>query len=232
MSWIDRKFLCRADIESPIVGHFPLSVRNPARSSSYCCERIRLPESRLEPCERELAEAARRGDRSAFAGLVRACERAALAIAYACVSDAHLAGDVTQEAFVRAWQGIGKLDDPGRFRGWLGRIVRNIAADHLRARQRIRIVQPDDGRQVIDPAVEADRVERRASINEALAGLDEVSRAVIVLRYYEQLASKEIAELLEMSPAAVDMRLSRARLELRERLDHLSPLSVGRTVSQ
>lgn len=177
----------------------------------------------MDERERELVEAARRGDSSAFAGLVRTHERAALAIAYGCCGDSHLAGDIAQDAFLRAWQAIGRLDDVERFRGWLGRIVRNVAADHLRARQRMRIVQPEDERKVVDPRTDADRSELRGNINQALSKLDETTRAIVVLRYYEQQSSKEIAELMEMTPASVDMRLSRARVELKERLGFLDP---------
>lgn len=185
----------------------------------------------MDEREQELVEAARCGDRAAFAGLVRSCERAVLGLAYSVVGDADLAGDVAQEAFIRAWRGIEKLDDSARFRGWLGRIVRNVAADQLRARQKMRIVQPDDGRHTVDPTIDADRTELRGSINNALATLDEISRAIVVLRYYEQLSSKEIAELMEMTPASVDMRLSRARVELRERLSHVAPVLEVRAIS-
>ena len=52
----------------------------------------------------------------------------------------------------------------------------------------------------------------------ALATLDELSRTAMVLRYYENMSSKQIAEVVGLAPAAVDMRLMRARQALRERL--------------
>ena len=56
-------------------------------------------------------------------------------------------------------------------------------------------------------------------INWAMRQLDEISRTAVVLRYYENLSSMEIAELIGATPAAVDMRLSRARTRLRDLLD-------------
>ena len=58
--------------------------------------------------DRDLVEQARRGDREAFAALIRQHERTALAVAYAATGEAASAGDATQEAFLRAWQRIGR----------------------------------------------------------------------------------------------------------------------------
>jgi RNA polymerase sigma factor (sigma-70 family) len=177
----------------------------------------------LDNSLRELVDRARRRDQAAFAELVQQFERTALAIAYSIVGDSATAGDVTQDAFVRAWQRIGKLDDPQRFKGWLGTIVRNVATDYVRRRPRDWQPAENDERLAIDPAIEADRLELRQDINAALAQLDELTRSAIVLRYYQQMDSKQIAELLELSPAAVDMRLSRGRAELKQRLAALNP---------
>lgn len=176
----------------------------------------------MDESPRELVERTQRGDRSAFTELVRLSERSALAIAYAITRDSSAAGDVTQEAFLRVWQQIGRLDDPERFRGWLGRIVRNLATDHLRRRPRE--ISPERyPRLVVDPIEQVEQQDRRSQINAALAELDEMTRAAVSLRYYQGLSSREIAELLEMTPAAIDMRLSRARTELKEKLGSLDP---------
>jgi RNA polymerase sigma-70 factor (ECF subfamily) len=69
-----------------------------------------------------------------------------------------------------------------------------------------------------DPLEELDRREQRRLVSTALGELDEATRSVMVLRYYDDRSSKEIGELLGLSPAAVDMRLSRARQQLRQKL--------------
>ena len=69
-----------------------------------------------------------------------------------------------------------------------------------------------------DPAAECVRKENDQRLAAALDQLDELSRAAVTLRYYEGLSSKEIGKLLELSAAAVDMRLLRARQFLKERL--------------
>lgn len=162
------------------------------------------------------------GDRSAFARLIDLHERTALGVAYAVVGCAATAADVTQDAFLKAWQRLGELDDPARFAAWLGRIVRNLAVDALRRRPRGEISAdaerlaevPDDA--AADAQHERlERDERRRQVSMALAELDEVSRMVVTLRYFQNLSSRQIAEVVGLSPAAVDMRLSRARSQLR-----------------
>jgi RNA polymerase sigma-70 factor (ECF subfamily) len=179
-------------------------------------------ETLLDDAPWELVERAQGKDRAAFADLVRRYERMALALAYSIVGNSATAGDVTQEAFLRAWQRLGELDDPQRFFGWFGTIIRNLAADY--ARRKPRDLPPTyDHRQVIDPTVLVDQMENRRLINAALLQLDELTRSAVVLRYYEDLSSKQISELLGLSPAAVDMRLSRGRTELKQSLMNLNP---------
>jgi len=170
---------------------------------------------------------ARKRDADAFATLIQRYERTALAVAYAQVHDAHRAGDAVQEAFLRAWQELPHLQEAVKFGGWLLQIVRNAAID---ARRRIRPSVPDFpdlAAKNTDPAREMEAADRAAKVKSALAVLDETTRTAVVMRYYEGLSAKEIGESLELSPAAVDMRLSRARTQLR---DLLAPL-VGETES-
>ena len=170
----------------------------------------------------ELVERARLHDSEAFASLIERFEGIALSIAYAQSRNSADARDLVQECFMRAWQRLDTLDDPSRFGHWLGRMVRNLAIDWRRRKRPgpldMSIDLPGDG-----PAVPPmERAEQKGKIDQALAALDDLSRSCVTLRYYEGLSSKQIGDLLELSPAAVDMRLSRARTLLRERLGTLS----------
>src|SRR5438552_748526 len=80
----------------------------------------------------DLIRRARSGDADALTTLIRRFERTALAVAFACCGDAHLAGDLTQEAFLRAWKRLHELKDEHKFAAWLCGIVRNLAADARR----------------------------------------------------------------------------------------------------
>ena len=184
----------------------------------------------------QLVIRSRRGDPAAFAALVDAYERVALAVAYAVTNDAGGAGDVVQDAFLRAWQRVADLKEPEKFGAWLCGIVRNLAIDAARARAVRSVIQghrndggfrPTDASHELasatdgDPLQELDRRDRRERVATALQRLDEVSRSALVLRYYDNLSSKQIGELLGLAPTAVDMRLMRARRQLRGYLAEL-----------
>ncbi len=174
--------------------------------------------SQLDRTIEQLVARAKLHDAQAFSELIARFEGIAMSIAYAHTRNSADAGDVVQDVFLKAWQRIDSLDDNSRFPHWLGRMVRNQAID-LRRRKRPMLLEPD-----FDPAGQSNVIsdievdENKVSINKALNSLDELSRSCIMLRYYENLSSKEIGELLDISPAAVDMRLSRARSQLKQRL--------------
>jgi RNA polymerase sigma factor (sigma-70 family) len=158
----------------------------------------------------------------AFATLIERYERAALAVAYALLHDADRAGDAVQEGFLRAWQELAKLQDEKRFGGWLMQIVRNAALDQRRRIKPTAAEFPDVASSAPDPAAATAERERDAQVKAALEALDETTRTAVMLRYYEGMSAKEIAELLDLSPPAVDMRLSRGRALLREKLADLA----------
>ena len=175
----------------------------------------------------DLVVRARDGDADSFSGLIRRYERTALSVAYSILGNADAAGDVVQDAFLKAWQRLKDLKEPAHFATWLCGIARNLAIDlHRRGRfmkGSVDAAGPDalslaDPRESADPLEELGRRERRERVGAALESLDDVTRPAVVLRYYDGLSSKEIGKILNMSPAAVDMRLSRARQQLKSLL--------------
>ena len=170
----------------------------------------------------DLVTRARDGDGSAFEELIRRHERLALGVAYAQLQDAPLAGDVVQEAFLRAWRRLADLSHASSFGPWLCGIVRNLCIDHRR-RRRVSVCGIEHARHETDtrgaaPGDELGRQELRQRIDTALAALDETTRTAVVLRYYHDLSSRDIGAAMGLSPAAVDMRLMRGRQALKEKL--------------
>jgi RNA polymerase sigma-70 factor, ECF subfamily len=172
----------------------------------------------------ELVRAAQRGSSRAFAELIRRYERTALGIAYAITGDAHAAGDVAQEAFLRAWQRLATLESAGRFGPWLVEIVQNQARDCARSVRRLHshetpMASLPECADEANPASALEHDETRRQLRLALEQLEEPTRIVVVLRYYQGLSAAQIAELTATTPTAVDMRLSRARKQLRQILE-------------
>src|SRR5438874_8287108 len=135
----------------------------------------------------DLVRRARRGDADAFATLIRRFERTALAVAFGCCGDGHLSGDLTQEAFLRAWQRLRELKDEQKFAAWLCGIVRNLAADARRrgaARGRWTIGGDSlaAGENVADPASQLDALERSVLLAWALRRLIETGGSAVGVR--------------------------------------------------
>jgi RNA polymerase sigma factor (sigma-70 family) len=140
------------------------------------------------------------------------------------LSNSDAAADVVQESFLRAWQRVNELKEPARFGTWLCGIARNLAIDFGRRNKNLKLAGDSiavessaliDDRYGADPLDELSRKERHAMVARALQSLDDTMRPAVMLRYYDGLSSRDIGQLLELSPAAVDMRLSRARQQLK-----------------
>jgi RNA polymerase sigma-70 factor (ECF subfamily) len=174
----------------------------------------------LDDAVEQLVRQAQRGDARAFSTLIARYERSVLAVAYSAAGDSDRAADAAQEAFLRAWRKLDSLKEPQCFGTWLLGIARNVALDAGRKARR----QPAEsltGNTMSDAAGPEQRLDQREQSDQialAIQQLDDVSRSVVVLRYYENLSSREIGQLIGLSPAAVDMRLMRARQQLRQSL--------------
>lgn len=141
------------------------------------------------------------------------------------------AEDLAQETFVRVFQHRQKFNPTHRFSTWLYTIATNLVRDRQRWRTRHPQVSLDaenesTGGDLQDklPATGATPEEkliggeRAAAVRAAIAKLPEDLRTVILLFEYEEQSQQEIAAVLNCTPKAVEMRLYRARQELRERL--------------
>lgn len=168
-----------------------------------------------------LVRLALEGDARAFGELIDRHERAALAVAYSATRDTSLAADAVQEACLKAWHKRASLADPQRFAGWLLHIVRRCALDQLRSRKPVQTLtgaEAGAAGQANDASTPMIKREQDQRVREALDELDDESRLAVVMRYYDGCGAREIAQVLGCSPAAVDMRLKRARDRLRQRL--------------
>jgi RNA polymerase sigma-70 factor (ECF subfamily) len=170
--------------------------------------------------EFDLITAARQGDLHAFDELVRRHREAVITVVYRLCGDVHLAEDAAQEAFIRAWQHLDSYQPRSPFRNWVYRIAINAALDALRAvRQEPEPVDVDATASADDrPEALVERAEQAEGVRQAVLSLPPASRAVLVLREYEGLSYREIADTLDIPVGTVMSRLSYARGRLRQAL--------------
>lgn len=174
------------------------------------------------------------GDADAYADLVRTQGPRMLAVARRILRADDDAADAVQEAFISAFRAIGNFEGGAKLSTWLHRIVVNASLMRLRNRTRRPEVSIDellprfeDGQHVDEPREwrspePLDALERRETRQLVRSLIDELPtdyRTVLMLRDIEGLDTKETAELLGVTPNAAKIRLHRARLALRTKLD-------------
>jgi RNA polymerase sigma factor (sigma-70 family) len=157
-----------------------------------------------------LVERARRGDRIAFAELVRVSGARLDATARLILRDPDLAQDAVQETLIRAWRGMPGLRDPAVFDHWLHSLVAHACIDIARKRRR-RVIEVELN-PLFEPAL-ADgtaQVVDRDLLDRALARLEPEARAVLVLHFYLDLPLPRVAEMLGIPTGTAKSRLHRS----------------------
>lgn len=141
------------------------------------------------------------------------------------VRSEHDAEDVTSEVFSRLPRALASYRaGPTPFVGWLLRVARNAALDHLR---RNRAVPFAEVHPIADEAMEDVAAERRGALVEALGQLPPDQREVVVLRLVSGLSPREVAERMGRTETAVHALLHRARTRLRQELTSLGSAPVA-----
>jgi RNA polymerase sigma-70 factor (ECF subfamily) len=158
------------------------------------------------------------GDRRAFEELISCFQPRLLRHARYLTGDDDAAGDVVQESWMAMVRGIARIDDPATFRAWAYRIVTNKCADLLRSRGRERQALRD--RPVSQPV---DQNGDDPMIRQAMARLGPEQRAILSLRYLEDMSTREIAGVLQIPEGTVKSRLHAARNELKALLERTEP---------
>jgi RNA polymerase sigma-70 factor (ECF subfamily) len=167
----------------------------------------------------DLVEAARRGDAAARKALVLANQEPLYRMLTRLANDPELARDLSQEAFVKAFNALGSFRTGAAFRPWLFKIANNLFLDHVRARR------PESLDALLEDGMEAGgedaaivRTPLQLDLETALTQLPVTWRQAIVLRHQEDLPYEEIAEILGVPLGTVKTWIFRGRERLRELL--------------
>jgi len=177
--------------------------------------------------DEELVKKAQADDERAFGELIGRYESKVYSLALKMLRNPEDAEDVLQETFLRAYRGIKSFQGNSTFSTWIYRITANSALMRLRKKQ-LPMVSIDDADEREAPINIADWApspveqllsqETQVAMNEAIDALPPEFRQVFVLRDIDELSNAEVADILDLSVAAVKSRLHRARLKVRNRL--------------
>ena len=171
----------------------------------------------------DLVRRARRGDEHAFGALVERYQRPAYAVALSVTGRHEDAEDAAQEAFLVALDRLEECRSPDRFGGWLMTIVRNRSKNLVR-REALREtdeVPPGARSRIPTPDRMAETSELRGLLKEALMGLPEMQRQIVLLHDLEGWKHREIADRLDLPCGTVRSHLHFARKVLRTALQHV-----------
>lgn len=181
----------------------------------------------MDDSEDTLIRRCQQGDTDAFGVLVKRYAGRATGAAVALVGNRPDALDVSQEAFVRAWRHIGSFRGQSTFFAWYSRILRNASMTWLRRRHNCRDVELVHDWSVpageADPAVLAEQNDQKRQLWQAILKLPTKHREIIVMRHFQDLSYREIAEVLEIPVGTVMSRLHSARQSLRTQLLGVRP---------
>ncbi len=165
--------------------------------------------------EQRRVAAAKRGDTRAFEALYRdTVPRVFAAVRRLCASDSE-AEDVTQRAYIRAWERLDTYRADGRFGGWLRRIAVRILIDERRSKWHRDVETTSELGLTLEATARRSSVEA-IDLERAIRSLPPGSRRVFVLHDIEGMTHAEIAEALGVTAGTTKTQLFRARRALQE----------------
>lgn len=175
------------------------------------------------------------GDEAAFAELVNTYRDRLVAVLFHLVQDQQTAEDLAQEVFLRIYRARHGYEPTAKFSTWLFKIANNLASNSRRNQGRRREValdvhesgplgpRPEEQlaaeKSAFMPARQLDKHELRQVVQEAVASLNERQRLAVLLHKFEEMSYADIGAAMDLTPAAVKSLLSRARDNLRIKLE-------------
>jgi RNA polymerase sigma-70 factor (ECF subfamily) len=176
--------------------------------------------------EQAMARVQNEDDEAAFELLARRWRQAVWRLCARMTQDPHRAEDLAQEAFLRLYAHRRRYRPEARFSTFLWRIALNLCRDEYRRiqrRQELNLAEPplespaslqNSGSPTLSPDESAIAGEEAEQVRRAVARLSESQRAVLVLRHYEGLKFREIAQVLEIPEGTVKSRMAEALVQL------------------
>ena len=166
------------------------------------------------------------GDEGAFTALVKKHQKSIHALTWRKVGDFHIAEELTQDTFLKAYQKLGTLKNPNQFAGWLYVIADRLCiAWHRKQKSPMESLEATSGEEIEESSYrhyedeqrkEASAEHRQGRVRSLLEKLPESERTVVILHYLGEMTTKEISKFLGVSVNTIKSRLQRARNRLKE----------------
>ena len=175
----------------------------------------------------------RKGDQNAFGEIVELYKDKVFQLCFRMLGNSHEAEDISQEAFIRAYINIERYNIDRKFSTWLYRIATNLCIDRIRKKKPDYYLDAEvagtEGLTLysqipasqLAPDEEVSKIELQEIIQNEILKLPEKYRAVIVLKYIEELPLLEISKILDLPIGTVKTRIHRGREALRKQLRHI-----------
>jgi RNA polymerase sigma-70 factor, ECF subfamily len=165
----------------------------------------------------DLLRRALAGERAAFGALVRTHQRMVFSLALRMLADRQAAEDLAQEVFLQLYRSLSALSSEAHLAFWLRKVTVHRSIDRLRREPRLETAPLEEAQLPAGEAPARDPIlERR--LQSLVAQLPPAARAVVLLRYQEDLDPADIARTLRMPVNTVKSHLKRSLAELRERM--------------
>lgn len=177
--------------------------------------------------DQQLAKA-RLGERGALTALIKAHQRSVYSLALRMLGTRDLAEDLTQEVFMQMDGSLEAIASNRHLGFWLRQVTSNRAIDQLRRRTRLPLAPLDEEKDLFSPEADSDPMLQRR-LRSLLADLSPSARAVLLLRFQEDLDPTDIAQVLNMPLNTVKSHLKRSLESMRESMSG-APQSAARTI--
>ena len=178
----------------------------------------------MEKSDVELIRSILSGDDSAFSELVQKYQKSVHALAWRKIGDFQIAEEITQDAFLKAYEKLATLKNPNQFAGWLYVIASNLCSDwHRRKKPTMQSLEATKTktlektayeRYVAEEREKAAAEHRRELVKNLLEKLPESERTVVTLHYLGEMTSEAISKFMGVSVNTIRSRLRRARKRL------------------
>ena len=169
--------------------------------------------------DEELVRKCRRGDRRALEVLLERYQKPIFNAAFRMLGNSEDASDVTQTAFLKAFENLERYNPSYKFFGWIYRIAINEAIDRINSGKREQVLHEDQTSPIPEPDKEAQADDVSRTVQGALMRLQQDYRAVIVLRHFSECTYQEIGEILHIPEKTVKSRLYSARQKMKDQLE-------------